>query len=135
MRAYLLACLALVPSAALAVPVPEQKPTLVQTSNGCPEGSVPAAVAMGVVEMQSRESGEAGAVIAGPMATTMIRALATVTGKEIGEITSVVVLPLPLPTGESGQMWVLFSGPCSPSVAILPPHVAAAVWKQVGSII
>lgn len=140
MRALLLSCLALVPVSAWSdVPVPAPNPFLANepeaVETGCPEGSVPSGVALSIVEQHVAESGEAGAVVAGAMAGSMRAALATVTGKAISDVSSIIVLPVRGGDGANGQLWVLFAGLCSPSIAILPPHVAAAVWKQVGSTI
>lgn len=140
MRALLIACLALAPSVSLAdVPVPVPNPFLAgereAVETGCPEGSVPSAVALSLVEQHVIRSGQAGAIVAGPMAKTMRSALSVVTGKPVPEVTSIVMMVVPVPEGEPGQLWVLFSGECSPNIAILPPPVVAAVWKQINSSI
>ena len=140
MRAVVIACLALAPSVSLAdvpVPVPNpffaSEPEAVET--GCPEGAVPSGVALSLVEQHVIQSGQAGAIVAGPMAKSMASALSAVTGKPVPEVTSIVMMVVPVPEGEPGQMWVLFSGECSPNIAILPPPVVAAVWKQINSSI
>jgi hypothetical protein len=139
MRILTLTCVLFAAQAAMAeVPVPAPNPfgtrePVVDTA--CPEGSVPSAVAMSLVEQHIAGSGEAGAVVAGKLASSMRAALSAVTGKPVPPVSSIVVLSVPNADGSSGQIWVLFAGLCSPNMAVLPPHVVAAVWKQVHSTI
>jgi hypothetical protein len=138
-RAYAFAIACLASTAAYAdVPVPAPNPFVdgpAVVDSGCPEGTVPANVALGVIESQTAQTGEPGAFVAGALANQMRAALSTVTEKPVVEVTSIVVMPIRGPDGQVGQMWVLFANGCSPAVAILPPPVVAAVWKLVNSTI
>jgi len=143
-----IACLCLAPIGAWAadVPVPAPNPfgtnepdvllaPLAEEIARCAEGEVIVSAALLAVEHQLRESGEAGMVVAGPMAARMRAALGVVLEQPIAPASLIVVLPVRGPDGATGQLWVLVEGPCSPAVAVLPPPVAAAVWKQVGNIV